>query len=35
MPSKYVKEVAGIELAENGKVRCVRFNKDLTFSIIL
>lgn len=27
---KLIKQVAGIEVAENGKVRCVRFEKDLT-----
>ncbi|MBQ7798420.1 MAG: hypothetical protein IJ371_04785 [Clostridia bacterium] len=27
---KLIKKVAGIEVAENGKVKCVRFEKDLT-----
>lgn len=27
---KLIKQVAGIEISENGKVRCVRFEKDLT-----
>ena len=27
---KLIKQVAGLEVSENGKVRCVRFEKDLT-----